>query len=141
MKIEISCDHPRLRFSRKETIRAIKSVLRRERKRINGVSVVYTNSSRILRMNRKHLGHDYVTDVIAFELEQEPGIETEIYVNLDKARSQAKRFGETYRSETQRLLVHGLLHILGFRDKTQREIEVMRREEDAILSIIRTGKN
>jgi metalloprotein, YbeY/UPF0054 family len=141
VKIEVSHDHPHLRFSRRETIRAIKSVLRRERKRLNGISVVFTNNSRIRAMNEKHLNHRYVTDVIAFELEQYPELETEIYVNLDRAKSQARAYGDTFRNETTRLLIHGLLHILGYNDKSKKEIALMRREEDAVLGSLRARKN
>jgi probable rRNA maturation factor len=141
VKIDISCDHPHLRFSRKETIRAIKSVLRREQKRFKEISVVYTNNSRIRLINGKHLKHNFVTDVITFELERSPKLETEIYVNLDRARSQAKLFGKSFHDETRRLLIHGLLHSLGYNDKSKREMVLMRREEDAMLEDLRTRKN
>ncbi len=137
MRIQVSYDHPRLRFPRRETIRAIRSVLRKEQRKAEGVSVVFTNNTRIHFLNRKHLGHDYVTDVIAFELEREPRLETEIYINLDRARSQAKEFGETFRSETYRLLVHGLLHVLGYDDKTAKARASMRRKEDAVLDALK----
>jgi probable rRNA maturation factor len=124
-----------------ETIRAIKNVLRKERKRIDGVSVVYTNDSRIRLINRRHLRHDYVTDVIAFELEQSPRLETEIYINLDRAKSQARIYGQTFTDETTRLLVHGLLHVLGFNDKSKKDTALMRREEDALVEILKVKKN
>ena len=141
MKIDISFDHPHLRFSRKETIRAIKSVLRREQRKFEEISVVYTNNSRIRLINGKHLKHNFVTDVITFELERSPKLETEIYINLDRARSQAKLYGETFRDETRRLLVHGLLHLLGYNDKSKREMTLMRGEEDAVLEDLRKRKN
>jgi probable rRNA maturation factor len=141
MRIEVSHDHPHLRFSRTETIRAIKSVLRKEKMRMEGVSVVFTNNSRIRAINGKHLNHNYVTDVIAFELEQSPGLETEIYINLDRAKSQARTYGETYQRETMRLLIHGLLHVLGYSDKSEKETARMRREEDAVLNSLKVRKN
>ncbi len=107
---------------------------------MEGVSVVFTNSRQIHRLNRQHLGHDYVTDVIAFELGRRPELETEIYINLDRARSQSKEFGESYRSETQRLLIHGLLHVLGFDDKTSKGRTSMRKEEDAVLKLLKARK-
>lgn len=141
MKIEVTHDHPHLRFSRTETVRAIKNVLRKERKRIDGVSVIYTNDSRIRLINRKHLQHDYVTDVITFELEQSPRLETEIYINLDRARSQARTYGQTFHNETTRLLVHGLLHVLGYNDKSKKDTALMRREEDALVENLKVKKN
>lgn len=141
MRIVVTHDHAHLRFSKRETIRAVKSVLRREKRRLAGVSVVYTNNARIRALNGKHLSHDYVTDVIAFELEQRPRLETEIYINLDRARRQAKEFGETFRAETTRLLVNRLLHVLGYRDKTKKDSALMRSEEDAVLEDMKVRKN
>ena len=141
MKIEVTHDHSHLRFSRMETIRAIRNVLRKEKKRIDGISVVYTNDSRIRLINRKHLHHDYVTDVITFELEQSPRLETEIYINLDRARSQARKYGQTFYGETTRLLVHGLLHVLGYNDKSKKDTALMRREEDTLVETLQVKKN
>lgn len=140
MKIDVSHDHSHLRFPRRETISTIKSVLRSEKKTIAGISVIYTNSPRIRAINEKHLKHNYVTDVIAFELEKNPVLETEIYINLDRAKSQAKTYGETFRDETRRLLIHGLLHVLGYDDKSERQMVCMRHKENAILNDLRTRK-
>lgn len=141
MKIEISCDHPHLRFSQKETSRTIKCVLRGEKRNVEKISVVYTTNAQIHKINRKHLGHNYVTDVITFVIEEAPVMETEIYINLDRARSQASDYGETYSDETRRLLIHGLLHSLGYDDGSKKEIERMRRKEDAVLCDLNKQKN
>lgn len=141
MKIEITCDHPYLRFSRKETIRAIRRVLQRRERTIGQISVVYTNDARIRCINQKHLRHNFVTDVIAFELERSPSLETEIYINLDRARSQAREYGDTFEGETRRLLIHGLLHLLGYDDKSKHDLAAMREEENSVLEDLRTRKN
>jgi len=141
MRIDVTHDHPYLRVSKKETESTIKSVLQRERKKIHSVSVVYTNNARIRAINEKHLNHKFVTDVITFEMEQNPRLETEIYINLDKARSQARFYGETFRDETTRLLIHGLLHVLGFDDTSTKDTAVMRQEQEAVLQSIRRRKN
>ncbi len=134
MKIDVSYDHRFLRFSRKETIRTIVSVLRRVGRRLKRVSVVYTNNRHIRCINEKHLNHQFVTDVITFELEPRPNLETEIYINLDRARSQAIFYRVPFNDETRRLLVHGLLHVLGFDDKSQIARDRMRRKEDEVLA-------
>jgi rRNA maturation RNase YbeY len=92
-------------------------------------------------INEKHLHHNYVTDVITFELERFPKLETEIYVNLDRARKQAKIYGQTFRNETTRLLIHGLLHMLGYNDKSKKETALMRCEEDALLQTLNVRNN
>jgi probable rRNA maturation factor len=113
MKIDVAYDHPYLRFPRREAVNTIHGVLRKKKGTIRRVSVVFTNNARIQKINRKHLNHHYVTDVIAFELERNPAMETEIYINLDRARIQAKHYGETFYTEIRRLLIHGLIHFLG----------------------------
>ena len=137
MRVDISYDHRVLRLSRKETIRTIDSVIRSERRELRAISVVYTNNSHIRSINRIHLNHDYVTDVVAFEIEPHPFLEAEIYINLDRARTQARLYRQTFTEETKRLLIHGMLHVLGYDDNTPTTRERMRREEDALLAGLR----
>jgi probable rRNA maturation factor len=141
MRIEISYDHGILRLSRRETIRTIHSVIRSEGRSLRAISVVYTNNARIRTINRKHLNHNYVTDVIAFEIEPRPALEAEIYINLDRARHQARLYQQSFTEETKRLLIHGMLHVMGYDDDSRRARERMRREEDAVLAGLRMDKH
>ena len=129
-------NHPSLRFSKQETSRAIQSVLKGESARSCRLSVVFVESRAIRKINRRFLGHDYVTDVIAFSLGErdEPGAQAEIYVNLDRAKSQARDYGVTFAEETRRLLIHGTLHVLGYSDANARQKAGMTRREDFHLS-------
>jgi len=140
MNVAVTNAHQWRRFPRKETIRAVRSVLRREKRKIKSVSVVYTDNARIRRINNRYLGHNYATDVVAFQLESSPGLEGEIYVNLDKARTQAKTYGVTFIEETKRLLVHGLLHVLGYDDSSRILRFRMTRKEDAVLNALKRKK-
>lgn len=133
MKIEIANGHPSLRFPRKETGRIVRGVLAAEKTTIAEVSIVFTDNRRIRRINRMFLTHDYATDVIVFELEQKPNREAEIYVSLDKAKTQAKFFKVPFREETRRLLIHGLLHVMGYRDTSSRLKAIMSHRENQIL--------
>ena len=135
-------DHPSLRFPRRETFRAIQSVLKYESVRSFRLSVVYVGSRTIRSINRRFLGHDYVTDVIAFPLgdSSEPGAEAEIYINLDRAKSQARQYGVTFADETRRLLIHGTLHLLGYSDADPRQKARMTRREDLYLARLSSSK-
>ena len=133
MIIEVVNDHGHLRFSKKETIRVVKRVLRSESKNVRQVSVVFTSNRRIRKINATFLNHDYVTDVIAFRLEPRPAIECEIYINLDRARIQALEFRATVLNEIRRLVAHGLLHILGHNDVNPRAKMRMTLAEDAVI--------
>jgi probable rRNA maturation factor len=81
-------------------------------------------------MNRKFLHHDYVTDVLSFPLGAREALEGEVYVNLDRARQQAVEYGVTFTSETGRLVIHGVLHLLGYDDTTSGPRRRMKKKED-----------
>jgi rRNA maturation RNase YbeY len=100
------------------------------------VSVVFVGSRFIRRINRRYLQHDYVTDVIAFPLGEgkETPLEGEIYVNLDRARSQAREYKVPFSEETRRLLIHGTLHLLGYADSTSRKKTIMTQRENLLLA-------
>ena len=132
--IETIYHHRFLRFPRNETIRAIKSVLRGERRSRCAVSVVFTDHEYIRKLNREFLQHNFSTDVIAFPLGSKKKAEGEIYVNLDRARVQARSYQVTFSNEARRLLIHGVLHLLGYRDKTRKEQTKMKEREDYYLA-------
>jgi probable rRNA maturation factor len=134
--IVVANSHPSLRFPKRETFRAIKSVLEYESVRSFQVSVVFVGSRFIRRINRRYLQHDYVTDVIAFPLGEGKGtpLEGEMYVNLDQARSQARDYRVPFAEEIRRLLIHGTLHLLGYTDSTSRKKEQMTQREDLLLT-------
>jgi probable rRNA maturation factor len=140
--ISTTNNHPSLRFPKQETFRAIRSVLKDESAKSFRLSVVFVGSRTIRAMNRRFLGHDYVTDVISFPLgeEHEPGAQAEIYVNLDRARSQAREYGVSFSDETRRLLIHGTLHLMGYSDETPGKKARMTRREDFHLSRLTRSK-
>ena len=89
-------------------------------------------------LNRKYLNHGTATDVLSFslndhQLKHGDLLEGEVYVNLDQARRQARRFGETIRDEVGRLVIHGILHLVGYGDASERQKKLMTRLEDTYL--------
>ena len=132
--VEVVNSHRKLRFPMSETRTAVHGVIRGERKRVKGITVVFVNSAFIRRMNQRFLDHDYITDVISFPLDQGAALEAEIYINLDRARSQAKEYRVSYRHEVKRLLIHGTLHLVGYDDDSRKKRERMRKREDYYLA-------
>ncbi len=135
--IDVGHEHPPRRISRKETLRVVQIVLRNEPGPRWDLSVVFTNDRTMRRINRTFLGHNVVTDVIAFPLRDAMNIDAEVYVNLDQAVRQAKEEGIAVREEVRRLLIHGTLHILGYRDSTKTQRHRMRKLEDRYLALLR----
>lgn len=138
--IFISNNHPFLRISRRETFRTIHSVLQEESSLSLVLSVVFVGSRYIRKMNRQFLNHDYITDVIAFPFDDGMGIDGEVYINLDRAKTQAREYGVVFLEEVRRLLIHGTLHLLGYSDATARTKARMKKKEDYFLDKLSNKK-
>jgi len=98
------------------------------------INFLYVTDSIIHRFNRRYLKHDHPTDVIAFEM-KEKGVLGDVIVSIDTARRQAKEEGHGLFTELQILSIHGLLHILGYRDKREKDRDAMWRETDRLLNL------
>jgi rRNA maturation RNase YbeY len=100
------------------------------------LNVVFVENRTIKQINKKFLNHNYVTDVISFDL-SEKGINLgEIYICIDVAEHQAKEYRVSLTNELQRLAIHGLLHILGFDDSSSEKKEQMTELENQFLNIL-----
>ena len=131
--IVISTNHAFLRFPRKDAFRIIQLVYQSEKKNLTSIAIVNTNDRHMRKINKTYLNHHYTTDVIAFPLGKDGDVEGEVYINLDAARKQAQEYGVTYKRECARLLIHGVLHLLGYTDVTVQQKSKMRRREDSYL--------
>jgi probable rRNA maturation factor len=125
--------HGRSRAPVKETLKTARRVLNDEGSSSSMVGVLFVNDSYCRKLNRKYLAHPYATDVLAFPLERGERLEGEIYVNLDRAKVQAKEHGVSFKNEVARLVVHGILHLLGYRDSTRKLRAEMTRKENEYL--------
>ena len=136
MTVEIVNAHPKIRMRRGLAAGYVRGVLRNERRERGAVTVVFVDDRMSRRLNRRFLAHDRPTDVIAFPLGEESNLEGEIYVNLDKARRQARTYHVTAANETARLIIHGILHLLGYDDRTRAKARRMKAREDFLVGIL-----
>ena len=94
------------------------------------LTVVFMTDEDLLTINKKHLNHDYFTDIITFPIEEdEECLEAEIYMSIDSIRDNAIEYKNHFNSELLRVFLHGILHLIGYGDKTTPEQEVMRSKE------------
>ena len=94
----------------------------------------FVEDAAILDINRRFLNHDYYTDIITFDYNTAKGaIKGEVYISLDTVKSNAEEQATVYRDELMRVIAHGLLHLIGFKDKSTEEQAIMRKEEDFCL--------
>lgn len=113
----------------RNSLRKISTVLK-----VKGdLNVLLVSDREILRYNRRFLKHDYVTDVIAFEME-EGGVFGDIVISTDTAKRQGKEEGHGTLTETKILAIHGLLHLLGYRDKRKKDHAAMWKKTDELLA-------
>jgi probable rRNA maturation factor len=127
---------PGIRFFSGDVIRTVERVFSGERIRGRMVTVILTRSAFIRRINKIFLSHDTPTDVIAFPLHDAEGTPDEVYVNADYARAQAREYGVTFRSEMHRLIIHGCLHLCGYRDGSARGKRRMHEREDRYIGLL-----
>lgn len=102
------------------------------------LNYIFCSDEYLLQVNRDHLNHDYYTDIITFDNSEAPNtIESDIFISIDRVNENAKSFNNTASSELHRVMAHGLLHLFGFRDKTEQEKILMREKEDLCLSLLK----
>jgi rRNA maturation RNase YbeY len=107
-----------------------------EKKSVGVLNYIFCSDSYLRAINKKYLNHDYYTDIITFPSSAETGQEIggDIYISIDRVRDNAKTYGVKVADELHRVMVHGLLHLCGYRDKSPRQKSVMTAREDFHLS-------
>ena len=97
---------------------------------------VFTDDKNVLTLNINHLSHDYYTDILTFDLsEQNDLVESEIYISVERVAENAIDHKTTFIDELRRVMVHGILHLVGFNDHTIQEKEEMRNKENELLQL------
>lgn len=105
---------------------------------IGALSFIFCNDDYILEINRKYLNHDYYTDVITFDYCDNQILSGDIFISLDTVRSNALQFGVDFESEFHRVVCHSVLHLIGFKDKTDPDSAMMRENENICLDLLKT---
>lgn len=97
---------------------------------------IFCSDQYLLAINRQYLGHDYYTDIITFDLsEKRQPINAEIYISVDRLRENAQKYDSPLRKELSRVMFHGALHLCGYKDKTVKEKDIMRKMEEKYLRL------
>ena len=103
---------------------------------IKELNYVFCSDEYLYQMNRDYLKHDTYTDIITFDNSEEKGdIEGDIFVSIDRVRENAKKHTQEMETEMNRVLAHGLLHLMGYKDKTQEDAALMRLKEEESIKL------
>ena len=119
----------------------ITSSFEKEAKKKLSVSYVFCSDDFLLGMNQAFLKHDYYTDIITFPLsETEKKVEAEIYISVDRVRDNALKLKTGFDQELIRVIFHGILHLVGYKDKTASQKEEMRKAEEKWIKAFENEK-
>ena len=105
------------KIKKRETTAWIKAVVASYKRRLGDIGYMFVDDEKILEVNREYLGHDYYTDVITFDYDEDDVVSGDIVISLDTVRSNAELFGKEYDDELHRVIIHGILHLCGINDK------------------------
>ena len=117
------------------TSRWLKLVAGSEAKKLGDVAIIFCSDNYILDVNIKYLGHDYYTDIITFDYCEGDRLSGDLFISIDSVRENASFYGVDFPTELNRVIVHGLLHLIGYDDHSEEDIAMMRAKENYYLGL------
>ena len=127
-----------IRFDLKQKMqnnRWLKMVAGSEMRRIGAVNIIFCSDNYILDVNMRYLQHYYFTDIITFDYCEKDILSGDLFISIDSVRENALFYGVPFADELDRVMVHGLLHLIGYDDHTEEQIREMRAKEDYYLQM------
>ena len=113
----------------------LKLVAESEIRRLGDVNIIFCSDPYILNINLQYLGHDYFTDTITFDYCEGKKISGDLFISVDSVRENAAFYKTDFNEELHRVIVHGILHLIGYDDHTEGDIKVMRSKENYYLEL------
>ncbi|TXF76019.1 rRNA maturation RNase YbeY [Chryseobacterium sp.] len=117
------------------TVNWLENLIISENRKVGEITYIFCDDEYLLQVNRDYLQHDYYTDIITFDYVKGKIISGDIFVSLPRISENADLHQKNFDSELHRVLAHGLLHLCGYKDKSELEVAEMRKKEDFYLSV------
>lgn len=115
--------------------RWITDIIKAQGKKVGDISYLFCDDAYLIEVNRAYLNHDTYTDIITFDYVEDNLISGDIMISVERVKENAQLFGSTFDQELHRVIIHGILHLLGQGDKTAPEAAQMRKKEEAALAM------
>lgn len=122
----------------------IKKILSQHSLKVGDINYLFTNDEEVLKVNQEFLGHDYYTDIITFDTSDygfpgadEDKVSSDIVISVDTVRENAALYGATFEDELHRVIIHGILHLIGYDDHEEEDKREMREAEDRALLLLK----
>ncbi len=130
-----------IKFSLKDKTKLktwLKNTILAENKKLGDVNYIFCSDNYLYEMNQKYLNHDYLTDVITFDYCEDSLVSGDIFISVDRVKENAATLNLAIIDELHRIMIHGLLHLLGYEDKTAKKKTLMTTKEDFYLNILKS---
>lgn len=129
-------DIPLPQLKKRKLISWIKKVILSEGKKVGDISFIFCSDNYLLEVNKKYLDHDYYTDIITFDYVENDIIQGDIFISSDRVKENAMIYKTTFDNEIHRILIHGVLHLVGYKDKLKKDKHLMTAKEDIYLKLL-----
>lgn len=108
----------------------INRAVKENNKQLGAISIIFCSDNYLLKINQDYLNHDYFTDIITFDYCEGNSVSGDLFISIDMIRANAEKFGVEFIDELHRVIIHGVMHLVGFKDKTEEEAQTMRAQEN-----------
>ena len=116
--------------------KCVKALVKQELREIGDITFVFCNDNYLHKINLEFLDHDTYTDIITFDYSVGNGVISEIYISVDRVSENAKKYSQTFENKIHRVMIHGVLHLCGYKDKLAEDKQIMRDKENHYLSLL-----
>lgn len=113
----------------------IKLITEKEKHTLGNITYVFCSDDELLEINIKHLNHNTLTDIITFDYTENNKINSDIFISIDRVLENAKKFNTAFENELHRVMIHGIFHLCGYKDKTKSDADLMRKKENWALKL------
>jgi len=113
----------------------INNVIEKEGKKLKFVNFMFCDDKEMVEKNINYLNHMTYTDILTFDYTENNIISGDIIISIDRIKENAKTYNVTFKKELTRVIIHGILHLIGYKDKSKKEKKIMREKEDFYLSL------
>lgn len=111
----------------------ITAAVKKEKLGIGNLNYIFTSDASLLKINIEYLKHNTYTDIITFNYNEDKKISGDIFISIDRVKENADKFNVDFMEELHRVMIHGVLHLCGYKDKTKKDSELMRKKENQSL--------
>ena len=138
INVQIETDQRLAKFKEKHIFKLVSVVMKSENIKTAEILLIFTTDNVLMELKKKYFNQEHYTDVIAFRLNDynEDKVEGEIYISVPQVSNNAKQYNQAFNKELSRIIIHGSLHLLNYKDKTPQEKIKMTEKEDYFLNKI-----